>query len=72
MSRKMSQRAAIETAAKALADLNAFGNIIAICESGNFYAPSHAGADRIIRICQTEIAKRCREYDAAIEKATAP
>lgn len=67
MTNKRSQ--SIESAAEALSDLNTFAIVVSILEGGHVHAPSYAGAQRIINICQREQAKRLREYDRAVEKA---
>lgn len=66
--RKVKQRDHIKAAAVAMSDLNVFAIVVTILEA-NLHALSFNGANRIIRICHAEQAKRLREYDRAMEAA---
>ena len=64
------QKAAINDAAHALADLNTFASIVTILEGGHIYMPSsYAAVEKIIKICRREQQKRLGEHDRAVEKA---
>ena len=63
------KKAAVKAAAQALSDLNTFAIVATILEGGHIHSPSHAAAQKIIRICLREQQKRLGEYDSAIEKA---
>jgi hypothetical protein len=62
----------VRDAAEALSDLNTFYVVISIMEGGHLHSPSYAGAERIIKICQSESEKRLREYDRAVARALNP
>lgn len=69
--KKPSQRDHIVLAGQAHSDLNIFYAAIALMENGLLHAPSHRGAERIIRICKCESAKRLAEYDRHVARALA-
>lgn len=56
-------------AAKALSDLNFFGAITVLLESSLVTSDCHKASEKISRICNAEIKKCQRRYDAAIKKA---
>lgn len=70
MKRKKQPHEHAADAAIAMSDLNIFGAVVALLEGGTVHSASYAAQERIIRICKREGAKRLREYDAAIYRAT--
>ena len=59
----------VELPAKSLVDLNTFAAVVTILEGGHLHAVSFAAADRIIKICKREQAKRLRDYDRYLAAA---
>jgi hypothetical protein len=62
----------IRLAGQAVSDLNIFYGVVALLEGGTIHAPSHKAANRIIKICKAESAKRLAEYDRLVAKASKP
>lgn len=61
-------RAAMERALKAHSDINLLYGVIALLEGGTISTESDSAAQRIMKICQMQSAKRLRDYDHAMEQ----
>lgn len=59
----------IRDAAVAFSDLNTFATVVSILEGGHLHSKSYRAAERIIKICKGETAKRLVDYDAAAARA---
>lgn len=59
-----------EEAARAHTNLNTWGAVVALLESGLLYpGHSHQAVDRVIKIAKAEMQRHLKQYDAARARA---
>lgn len=63
---KLTAKQAAQKAAEAYANLNVFAAVEGMMGGGLLSPSYNAAADRIIKICQAEMQRQVRAYDAAL------
>lgn len=58
----------VKKAVYAYSNLNTFGVIASILENGHLSGPQSQSAERILAICQKEMQRQLKLYDAALDQ----